>query len=135
MSRQYVTDELVNLFVGTWNSSNSTDPYLYVRRETINWGWCYQFAILMRRLHGKKAKLCYDQGHAWVKIGKKYYDSDRQDGVTRASQLGGARADHVDVSERELIKFWEGPGGGRSGKVRHDIIDEVVSAYKRLNRR
>lgn len=131
MSR-YVTDELVNIFIETWNAHNKEDMFRgKARRERLNYGWCYQFAYLMRKLHGDIAELHFDYGHAWVKIGDKFYDSDQPQGVDDPHKFmcGPRFPDSINnnVSEQEFLDFWK---TGGTGPVQIDLIDKVILKYR-----
>ena len=129
MSR-YVSPKLVQLFVDEWNNSVGGGPF-EVWKGGINCGWCYQFAFLLRKLYGKKAQLCYDDRHAWVKIGRKYYDSSTLDGVDDIDGLAYRRIGPVrfDVSEERFVKEWV---DGGSGDVQVNTIDKIVKKYRAI---
>jgi hypothetical protein len=122
---KYVTPELISLFVKTWNKYNGEQLY----PNTINMGWCYQFAVVLKRLHGDKAQLCFDDNHAWVEIDGKYYDSKVIHGTEDVNRLACKRYGAVRryVSEEEFIKVW---GNGGSGDVQLFTINEVVNLYR-----
>jgi sugar phosphate isomerase/epimerase len=124
---KYVPSELVTLFVTQWNKDN--DGWRQVNRERINFGWCYQFAMLMKKLHGEGVKLCYDTGHAWVKIEDKYYDSDTPEGSCNFKDLSGpphGMGLREDVAPEEFEHFWR---NGGSGTVDHNVIDSVIKLF------
>lgn len=127
---KYVPSDLVALFVRTWNRDNA--GWRHVDKERINYGWCYQFAVLMKKLHGDKVKLCHDTGHAWVKIDGKYYDSDTPNGSYNFKDLSGPPHGNElkeDVSVEDLEYFWR---NGGSGPVDHRIVDDVVKLYRSM---
>jgi hypothetical protein len=123
MSR-YVTKELVELFVKTWNKRSDHE----VSVETLNCGWCYQFAVLLKRLYGDKVSLYHDNSHAWVKIGSKYYDSDHRSGVSQLGLISHFGFIYENISERQLIDHWR---HGNTGRVNGRIINEVIRLYRR----
>ena len=132
---QYVPDELVELFIDTWNAHNKEDFWRgAVRRERLNYGWCYQFAYLMKKLHGDIVELHHDYGHAWVKIGDKYYDSDQPQGVDDPHKfMCGPRYDDSmkhNVTEEEFVNFWS---TGGTGPIQTDVVDEVILKFRMRN--
>jgi hypothetical protein len=126
---QYVTEELVNLFINTWNKYNA--DWFPIERHRINYGCCYQFAYLMKKLHGDIAELHGDWGHAWVKIGDKLYDSDHPQGTDCPHNFKcGPRFPESmrhNVSEQEFIELWSRAG---SGPIQMQVIDEVLAKLK-----
>jgi hypothetical protein len=113
--------------VEIWNHHNKW--WCKVTRDRINFGWCYQFAILLKKLHGDEAKLFHDQSHVWVKIGNRYYDSDHPHGVIGQKTLSDLNFCEYteEVTEEEVAKFWR---TGGSGEVDYGVIEEVIKLYK-----
>ncbi len=129
---RYVTEELIDLFIDTWNAHNKEDMFRgRLRRERLNYGWCYQFAYVVKKLHGDIAELQFDYGHAWVKIGNKYYDSDCPTGVDSPDHfMVGPRfpdSTKLNATVEEFINFWH---TGGTGPVQIDIADRVILKYR-----
>ena len=123
--KEVVPDLLVSLFVKVWNEHNST--WLVASRPMINFGWCYQFAMLMRKLHGPTAKLYCSSGHAWVKIGNKHYDTDHPEGQDSAIITPYDTMLHEDMDEEAFTKLWS---RSDSGGIQFNVIDQVISLYR-----
>lgn len=116
-----IDGRIISIFVETWNEMSSD----HVREDTINCGWCYQIALVFQRLYGG---LLYTPGwnHAWVKIGDLHFDTEFLRGTSNPNFLCHLEASAMD--EKEFIEVWS--KRGNSGKVRMDIIDEVVRRYQ-----
>lgn len=126
--KEIVTNELVDLFVNTWNRDNN--KWREVHKGWINQGWCYQFAILLRRLHG--GELWYDNGHAWVKINGRFYDSDHPEGVEDVRSIAsfhGTQPIESNVDEEHFIRMWR---HGGSGEVQVVMIEEIANIYRQM---
>jgi hypothetical protein len=122
-----VSDSLIDLFVKTWVKHN---PNSSLEHETINEGWCYQFAPIIKEIFGEEAKIISNSFHAWVRIGRKHYDSDHPNGVS-LQEIGWSIREKPFVvgSTDELRQFWL-KWHGLSGELRKDIIEEVVNTFK-----
>lgn len=122
-----VPDELIQMFILAWNHHNERK----VTRWNLNFGWCYHFALLLKRFHGDTAQLQCDWHHAWVEIDGKLYDSDRPRGVCARSELTCSRRDpdrlRLGISEEEFIAFWE---TGGSGPVQLRVIEQALHMYR-----
>jgi hypothetical protein len=124
-----VPDTLVRMFVRAWNRDN--DGWCRVSRDRINFGWCYQFAILLKRLHGDKATILSDQGHVWVRIGDKHYDTDHPRGTKNIFEMVTGRGEPREMTEEEVVHFWK---HGGSGEVQDELISSILNAYLKNNR-
>lgn len=118
-------------------SEKQIDARLITRRyfgdfedpSVINSGWCFVWAWMARLHFGTGAGLCWvsevyrgregGRGHAFIKHGRRYYDSDRPDGVTRFADLpavrwvGRGRVVHIDAKPDDFYLAWQASPGGR----------------------
>jgi hypothetical protein len=80
-------------------------------------------------LHGERVQLWRDHGHAWVKIGDKFYDSNFPLGVKNYLDLRITSTQDLkqNLTEEEFIMSWR---VGGSGPVQLDVIENTVRAYK-----
>ena len=121
-----IPQELVTCFVKAWNKSDETDDLL--QEWQINRGWCYQFALLIKEVYGSKCHLYMDQGHAWVKIGRKYYyDCVHLNGTTDMGDIRSWGGDPSEVSTKDLVTHWE--VDGYSGDVQWGVIQEAAKMF------
>jgi hypothetical protein len=125
---KHVPSKLISLFIKMWNEDNA--GWMTVSKDTINDGWCYQVAVLLKRFNSdNEVKLCSDHGHAWVKIGDKYYDSATPNGTKSIKKLACDRWGdlRIDIPEEELIDQWK---HSNTGVVQTHLIDKVIAAYR-----
>lgn len=139
MAKVIVPKALPELFVSTWNDMN--DPGDRIRDlSRINFGWCYQFALVLKRLH-VKARLWSSCEHVWIQVGAKFYDSDFPKGTTNLDELlndipcncgshegEGRHCLQEGLSEKAVVNLWE---DGGSGPVNYGVIERTVLKYKR----
>jgi len=127
-----VPKSLIESFVKVWNEQSL---FHKVQEHTINSGWCYHFALLMKKVYRNKATLYSSCDHAWVKIGHKYYDSKNPEGVNLKSSISmcccGLKCSGEILSKAELVKFWR--HRGRSGPVKHSVINKAYALYKKVS--
>lgn len=116
-----ISNELVDLFLEVWKEKEGHAP----SKRKINYGWCYQFALVLYRVYGGELWSAEDD-HAWIKVDGKHYDSEHLTGVVDPKKLSYCKP--RIIGEKEFIEFWN--DGGGSGKVRLEIIEEVVSRWK-----
>lgn len=139
MGRVIVPKILPTLFVSTWRDMCEDEaPTL----QRINYGWCYQFALVLYRLHGGRARLWSNCEHVWIQVGTKHYDSDFPNGTTDLDELLGGipcncgqdRSDCLQggLSEKAVVNLWE---DGGSGPVRYSVIERTVLTYNRARNR
>lgn len=129
MKRKFTIDpRLVDIFVKTWNKYH---PEEEVYPHSINWGWCYQFALLVHKVYGKeKVKLCsdLDGGHCWVKVGRLYYDSAHLEGAKYCLNMDGLFS--KNLSEEDICEIWH--ERGNSGPVDYKVLEYAFKRFKRL---
>jgi|ERR1700687_492648 len=111
---------LIKHFEKTWEKRTGENVH------DINYGWCYQFALILHRIHGNKVKLCTTYGHAWVEYDGKHYDSDFPRG-TKTMPIPESELPFSYVTPEQLAERWD--TYGFSGEVRWDIINEVATIY------
>lgn len=122
-----IDPNLVKVFVKVWNKHYS---YRKVEHWYINSGWCYQFAVLVRRVYGDKVKIYSDMdgGHCWVKVGTLFYDSDHLEGVKHSLTM--SRNPHSkNISMKQVCEIWEKRGA--SGPVDLEVIELALKTYKK----
>lgn len=115
-----IDSRLVDLFVETWNEMDSK----VLTEDNINWGWCYQFALVMLYIYG--GEIQYNASHAWLLKDGIMYDSEN---------LEGGYPESYDWYElepnfclEEFKDFWA--NSGISGPVREDIVLATVTKYQ-----
>ena len=130
MKRKIVTVELVDDFLKTWNETAEWP----INRGDINYGMCYQMAVLLRKLHGSKAILWYDAEHCWVEVNGKHYDTDFPDGTTLDTMSKDDLCPRRSRTIKHVCEHW---ATGGSGPVRHDVIEAILEkqGFKRRNNR
>jgi hypothetical protein len=129
--RVTIPKSLVDTFVRVWNEDNNYK----VCEEYINCGWCYQFAIVIKRALNCKVDLYtdYDGGHCWVKIGNYFYDSEHLNGTKHNLTMSTYGNDWKGpVAERTIQRLW---AGANSGPVQIYTINRVIAEWKHLTRR
>jgi hypothetical protein len=127
--RVAIPKSLVNTFVKVWNEENSKRK---VCEWYINSGWCYQFAVVMKRALDVKVDIYtdFDGGHCWVKIGDYFYDSDHLNGVKRPLTMSDDGKNwRGPVMVKTVHKVWY---GGNSGPLQLRTIDKVIREWKQL---
>lgn len=77
----------------------------------INSGDCYNWAAVVKRLI-PNSELIRFEGHAFVKIGLKYYDAERLNGVLDWKKLPSNKSGHLyrdydTFTEAEFYKHWK----------------------------
>lgn len=117
-----VAKDLPRKFASTWRKVTG-EPLTI---EQINWGWCYQFALVLRKLYGKRAQLYYNEYHAWVEIDGLKYDADRIHGVKQFKH-SVYKEDVIKANMKKTEEYWN--TSGTSGVVRWDVINEVIKLY------
>lgn len=132
---------LIDLFVEQWNR-RVRRSYDKVSAGMINSGWCYQFALAVKKVWGERCQLWSNCHHAWVEIDDRFYDSNHPAGVDRYEELGrmayqcfGCEDAYLEpgpVTEQTLIKYWSRYGATKP--VRVDIAEEVALTFKQNNR-
>lgn len=118
--RLVINPRLISLFVEIWNRNN---PERWLWASEINWGWCYQFALVVHGVYG--GELVSSSGHAWVSINGIDYDCNFLDG-DRIYSFG-----YPEVQDRAtFVSYWS--VGGGSGPVDERTINEVIQEFTRL---
>lgn len=114
---------LVDIFVRVWNRNHrSWFGGEGLVAENINWGWCYQFALVIHGVYG--GELISSCGHAWVRIGEWDYDSEHLSG-------GDIYSYGRSVYDRDqFISYWN--NGGGSGPVCETTIAETIQEFMKL---
>jgi len=133
MKRVTIPKSIVDVFIRVWNEENYSNPRDHLTEDYLNCGWCYQLAVVIKKIYGNKAKFYtdYDGGHCWVKIGDYHYDSNNLRGSKES--LSMSYSDNTSdgaVPLRTIIKTWR---GANSGPVQLKTIDKVVKEWKRLH--
>ena len=137
MRKKIVPEKLVKDFVDTWNKMTVDDGdwASSLERSEINFGWCYQLAILLRKYHGPKAQLWFNHYHCWIEIDGVHYDTDHPEGTT----LDTMAVDEPPVMRRASITATADAWcEGGSGEVNLDVIEAILKKNgfrKRNNRR
>lgn len=117
---QIVPNGLAELFIDVWHRRTGVKPW------SINRGWCYQFALVLARLHADKGvKLHTTVGHAWIEIDGVFYDSDTPQGTTEPLC---SYYEPEQLSMQNFEEFWYSRGG--SGPVNWDVIEEVIDIFQ-----
>lgn len=127
--RVTIPKSLVDTFVRVWNETNGGN--WYVEADDINCGWCYQFAIVVKRTLNVDVDIYSDTdgGHCWVKIDGYYYDSEHLKG-TRNILSFSCSDDYVGpISVRRTQEIWH---RANSGPVQLKTINKVVREWKQL---
>ena len=133
--RVVIPARLVSAFVKAWNRANEDidDDYDeatdFLEADEINGGWCYQFALLLKKVYGRKCTLYMDSDHVWVKMSGRFYDSDHRGGVVSVYQLGVDDYRYQHATPQQVIDEWG--CRGNSGPVRWDVIEMAYKLYKR----
>ena len=125
--RVTIPKSLVDTFCRVWYENNED----YIDKDDINCGWCYQFAVLVKRALNVKVELYtdLDGGHCWVKIGNYFYDSDHLNGVAGHLSMSSYGDNWKGpVSERTIQRIWY---GANSGPVQLRTINKVIKEWKR----
>src|SRR5271165_6624695 len=101
--RVAIPKSLVDTFVRVWNESNGGN--WYVDADDINCGWCYQFAIVIKRALDIEVNIYSDTdgGHCWVKIGEYYYDSENLKGTKHAPTFNEKYLGPISVRRTQEI--------------------------------
>lgn len=130
-SRLVIDGRLIQLFVENWNYR--TSGYEHITINDINYGWCYQVAILLQKIYGGRL-ITPGSRHAWVRIKGVEYDSEHMSGGNisktyrrwseRQVQKNGLIA---PMRREDFINLWSDIGN--SGMVRMDIIDSTIDDY------
>lgn len=120
-----IPDGLPEMFVKVWNKYN--EGWLHISEvERINWGWCYQFAAILKGIHGDQCKLWHNPPmHAWIEINGIFYDTENLCGADDSGLC--SRVSGWEITIKELDETWRWSGG--SGAIRWDIVKETVSLY------
>ena len=127
MRKFVIPVSFVHTFIRVWNKHNDCE----VTRDDINSGWCYQFALAVRRTFGDAVRLYTDMegGHCWIRVDDLYYDSVHLHGVrvplNQDAQWRGP------VSEQFVVRTWESIG--ISGPVQTHTIEAVAKRWKQSN--
>lgn len=111
---------LVERFMKVWNKQYQ-NYHPIDTPDRINYGWCYQFAMVLKLIHGNKAKLHSDHGHCWVEIDGIHFDSEYPKMGTFIHP-GQSKEMSVD----ETVDYWK---HGGSGSVDWALAKEVASLY------
>jgi hypothetical protein len=126
--RVKIPKSLVTTFVRVWNENNDSSK---VCEEYINYGWCYQFAVVIKRTFPNvKIYTDLDGGHCWVKIGDYFYDSEHLNGTKQNLSMASWGEDwQGPVTVKTIQRIWY---GANSGPVNIQTIDKVVREWKQL---
>src|SRR5271154_6717720 len=92
-----VPDGLTSAFRTLWEKK--TGRYVH----DINSGWCYQFALILKLIHGDKAKIYYNYVHAWIEIDGILYDADYPLGMKRVHNQS-------EVAVDDAVGYWNTNG-------------------------
>lgn len=124
---------IIDIFITTWSDMDGKMPEWMswqtsggFRRSDINCGWCYQIAVVFKRIYGGEY-VTPGYRHAWIRINGLDYDSDNLSGVP---DLGVKWSPGEVVNEEELCDIWG--ERGNTGEVRMDIVEEVVRRYDEM---
>lgn len=112
-----VPEGLADLFKEVWQKHTGLKVW------GINHGWCYHFALVLKRIHGDRVKLHTTAGHAWIEVDGMFYDSNTPQGSSEPL----CHYERQELPEDQFEEFWRTRGG--SGPVRWDVINEVVSTH------
>ena len=131
-----IPEDLVKTFVFVWNSHTSSAIDYRHRREVaqdwINYGWCYQFALVLKKVYGKECEVWSDTtgGHCWVKIGDLFYDSASRQGLPYPITFwGGIEQVERNISLARVAELWN--HAGRSGPIHLKVIADTVRTWKK----
>jgi hypothetical protein len=97
--------------------------------RSINSGRCYDWAYYAYCLW-PNVKLWTTEHHAWVQVGKKFFDSESGNGIQDHCKLNcnsvwpGEETPPTIMSSEDFQKFWNKNGGGR--KYHWDIMQQEI---------
>ena len=124
-----IPKELVQAFVTAWNKLNHNRYNEGLQAHEINRGWCYQFALVMKKVYKNRCTIYTNRCHAWVKMNGLFYDSDHREGTDDRWEIDNSHDEPRHVTMGECEEYWN--KNGSSGEVRWDVIEHAIELYKR----
>lgn len=123
MSKPLFTKDLPELFKEVWAEKTGEAVW------DINCGWCYQFALILGRLVGRKTKYISNNQHCWIEVDGVFYDSEHPNGTTDATKMDWNGPWEKPLTAKQVREYWG--YYGRSGPIRESVIRKVVAAYRK----
>jgi hypothetical protein len=92
--------------------------------QDINEGWCYQFAMVLHLIHGRKLRFHNTVGHCWVSYKGVHYDANHPHGVSY--ELCNWQSVCLN-NIKEVETYWN--EHGYSGTIQWEIVNQVASDF------